>query len=148
MNKLKKIKHTLILVIVTLLFSCSKPDQKHIGEWTGTDKGETGNLILNESNSAAFVIGNQVLGGDNFEMNGVKASLEYEIDYSKNPIWLDLVAYEKEKKKEKGRLKGIIRFLTDTKMEYRLSFDPSGDRFTKFDSEDKENTIVLDKVIK
>ncbi|ESU19844.1 hypothetical protein FEDK69T_31000 [Flavobacterium enshiense DK69] len=148
MRELKVIKLALILIIATLFFGCSNSNQKHIGEWTGTDKGEKGSLILNEGNSAVFVIGNQVLGGKNFEINGVKASLEYEIDYSKNPIWLDLVLYEKEQKIEKGRMRGIVRFLTDTKMEYRVSFNPFSDRFTKFDSEDKENTIVLDKMSK
>ena len=144
----KMIKHILILTLTILIFGCSNSNQKHIGEWTGSDKGETGSLILNRGNSAIFVLGNQVLGGDNFEINGVKAILKYEIDYSKDPIWLDFVIYEEGQTLEKGRLKGIIRFLTNTKMEYRSNFDPSADRFTKFDSEDKEYTIVLDKVSK
>ena len=148
MKKGKMIKQTLILILTIVIFGCSNSNQKHIGEWTGSDKGEIGSLILNKGNSAVLVIGNQVLGGDNFEINGVKATLKYEIDYSKDPIWLDLVIYEEGLKQEKGKLKGIIRFLTNTKMEYRLNFDPSADRFSKFDSEDKENTIVLDKVTK
>ena len=45
---------------------------------------------------------------------------------------------------EKVRLKGIMRFITDNKIEYRLDF--TGKRFDTFDPEDKENTIVLDTV--
>jgi hypothetical protein len=148
MKKEKLIKRILIFALTILIFGCSNSNQKHIGEWTGSDKVKTGSLILYKGNSAVFVIGNQVLGGDNFEINGVKSTLKYEIDYSKDPIWLDLVLYEEGQKQENVRLKGIIRFLTNTKMEYRLNFDSSAERFTKFDIEDNENTIVLDKVTK
>ena len=147
MKKGKLIKRVLILILTIVIFGCSNSNQKHIGEWTCSDNtGETGSLILNKGNSAVFIVGNQVLGGDNFEINGVKATLKYEIDYSKDPIWLDLVIYEEGQKQETVRAKGIIRFLTNNKMEYRFKPEPSVDRFTKFDSEDKENTIVLDKV--
>lgn len=148
MKNEKMIKHVLILAFIIVLMGCSNSDQKHIGEWTGSDKEGKGSLILDKGNSAIFVFGNQVLGGDNFEINGVKATLNYEIDYSKDPIWLDLVIYAEGQNQEMARLKGIIRFLTNTKMEYRLNFNPSADRFTKFSNEDNNNTIVLDKVTK
>ena len=144
----KIIKHTLILSLTIVLFGCLSSNNKHIGEWIGTDKSEIGSLILNEGNSAVFVLDNQVLGGDGFEMNGIKSYLKYEIDYSKEPIWLDLVLYEEGQKEEKVRLKGIIRFITENKMQYRANFDPSADRFIIFDYEDKVNTVMLNKVTK
>ena len=120
-------------------------DERHIGEWKGTDNsGKLTSLILDKSNHAVLVFGNQVIGGKEFELKKIKAECKYDIDYSKNPIWLDLVIYEQGKTQELGRLKGIVRFITDNKIEYRLNF--AGERFDKFDPEDKESTIVLDKV--
>ena len=137
MKKIKNIKSLLIIATIFILQSCSTPNERHIGEWKATDKGKTVSLILDKSNYAVFVSENQVIGGKDFQMDGFEC--KYEIDYSKNPILLDLVIYEQGKTQEKGRLKGIIRFITDNKIEYRgLWVDP----------EDKENknTIVLDKV--
>jgi hypothetical protein len=120
-------------------------DERHIGEWKGTDyTGKSATLILDKSNHAVLVQDNQVIGGKEFELNKIKAECKYDIDYAKNPLWLDLVIYEQGKTEELGRLKGIVRFITDNKIEYRLNFN--GERFDKFDPEDKESTIVLDKV--
>ncbi len=145
---MNKSKFNLLLLLIlegVLLISCTNNSKRLIGEWKGTDKGQTGSLVLDKSNHAIFVLENQVIGGKDYEVNGIKSECKYEIDYSKNPIWLDIVIYESGTTKEKGRLKGIVRFITDTKIEYRISLD--GNRFDKFDSEDKENTIVFDKVI-
>lgn len=145
MTQLKSIKTLLLITVIFILQSCSNSNERHIGEWKGTDNtGKTASLVLDKNSHAVFVINNQVLGGTEFEMQGVKAECKYEIDYSKNPIWLDIVICEKGKKEEKARLKGIIRFITDNKLEYRLNF--GGERFDKFDSDENENTIVLDKV--
>lgn len=138
------IKSFLLISVIYILNSCSNFNERHIGEWITTDNtGKTSSLILDKSNHAVFVQDNQVIGGKEFEMNGKKGECKYEIDYSKNPIWLDLVVYEQGKSQEKARVKGIMRFITDDKIEYRLNF--VGERFDKFDPDDKENTIVLDK---
>ena len=138
MKKIKNIKSLLIIATIFILQSCSTPNERHIGEWKGTDKGKTVSLILDKSNYAVFVSDNQVIGGKDFQMDGFEC--KYEIDYSKNPILLDLVVYEQGKTQEKGRLKGIIRFITDNKIEYRGLWP------TANDPEDKDITIVLDKV--
>jgi len=132
-----------------VLVGCSNKSEKHIGEWAGTHKGEMGSLILDKSNNAIFVIGNQVLGGEGFEVNGVKTQVKYEIDYTKEPIWLDLIiSKEGIPEEDEVRLKGIVRFITDKKIEYRVTFDQSDERFKNFDSKDDKTTIVLDKVTK
>ena len=137
------------LFVVSIAFisfnGYSNAEEKHIGEWKGESMGEVGSLVLDKTNNAVFFIGNEVMGGENFVFHGKRGNCKYEIDYSKNPIWLDIVVYEQDKTEEIVRLKGIVRFITDNKIEYRLSFD--GNRFDNFDPEDKENTIVLDRVI-
>jgi hypothetical protein len=145
MKYLTIIKSLPLILLIFVLHCCSNTYEKHIGEWKGESKGEVGSLILDKTKHAVLVIGNEVIGGDDFVIQGDKQGVcKYEIDYSKNPIWLDIVIYEKGKSEELGRLKGIVRFLTDSKMEYRIGFE--GKRFENFDPEDQENTIVLDKV--
>ncbi len=145
---MKTISVILVLALTITLCSCSSTDDKLIGEWVAKDKFQTGNLLLNKDNSAVLVVGNQVIGGDGFEMNGVKVDLDYEIDYSKEPIWLDIVFRVEGNDEEKARMKGIVRFITDTKIEYRLNWGLYSDRYTAFDPYDKENTLVLNKVSK
>ena len=154
MKKIKNIKSLLIIATIFILQSCSTPNERHIGEWKGTDEGKTVSLILDKSNYAVFVSDNQVIGGKDFQIakelpfwslsiflrNVIGFECKYEIDYSKNPILLDLVIYEQGKTQEKGRLKGIIRFITDNKIEYRGLWP------TANVPEVKDITIVLDKV--
>jgi len=74
-----------------------------------------------------------VLGGPFYKLNdGQPGTCKYEIDYSKNPIWLDVVVFPKGQNKEIGRMKGIVRFVSSNKMEWRIN--PGGERFTNFDS--------------
>ena len=136
----------LILTLGILIVSCSNNNKRIIGEWKGGDKGEIGSLILDKTQHAVIVLGNQVMGGKDYEVNGFKSECKYEIDYSKDPIWLDIVVYESGTAQEKVRLKGIIKFITDNKIEYRVNFE--GNRFDKFDPDDKENTLVFDRVSK
>ncbi len=148
MGRIKTIIKLTVLALILAVYGFSVPDQRHLGEWVGIHRGDTGIIILNSGNIAEFIFNNEVMGGDGFEVNGIKAVLQYEIDYTKDPIWLDFVVYEVGQEQEKGRIKGIVRFLSDTQMELRVSFDSSIDRFLAFDSEDTDNTIILNKVMK
>lgn len=115
-----------------------------IGEWIGIDKtGMKSTLILDKTNHATLVSNNQVLGEG--ERDGIKFECKYDFDYTKTPMWLDILLIHKESQKELLRIKGIVRFITDTKIEFRVSFNGRR-RFNNFDFNDKENTMVLDKV--
>ena len=145
-NGVSRFLKSIILIIAVLsLQNCSNSNEKHIGEWKGKNsEGEIISLILDKTNNATFVYGNEVMGGDNFAIDGIKLILKYEVDCSKSPIWLDLVIYEQEKNEEIGRFKGIVRFITDTKIEYRVNFDDDN-RYENFDSE-AEGTIIFEKI--
>jgi hypothetical protein len=144
----KTLKHLFflpLLLILVMVTSFSIPPGKHVGTWKGEDsKDKIGSLVLDSSGYATLLVDNETLGGKDFEMNGIKAECKYKIDYSKEPIWLDIVMYNKESQHEMGRLKGIIKFITDNKIMYRINFE--GERYTRFDPNDKENTIVLNRV--
>jgi hypothetical protein len=132
-----------LLVIIT---GCNTPSAKTtdkiIGEWKGMDKGMQVSFIFDKSNNAKFIQGNNVIGGGEFVKNGKKLELKYEIDYSNKPIWLDLVVYEKGANVEMGRKKGIVRFLSDNKIEYIINFSDT----SRPDLNEKESSIVLTKV--
>lgn len=132
---------------IALMFSCSTKTEKHIGEWKGTDNnGTTTILTLDKTSHATLKSNNEMIGGDNFEISGMKVECKYEMDYTKNPMWLDIVLIDIAQKQEKGRLKGIVKFITDTKMELRLNTE--GNRFDSFDAKDKTNTMLFEKVVK
>jgi len=135
----------LFFTLVFIFTGCSNNEDKIVGEWSGLDRGEVFKLILDKNKEATLVSNNLVLGGKDFIVKGIKAQMRYEINYSKEPIWLDLIVYRNDKE-ETTTIKGIVKFITDTKIQYRLNLTPNGERFDGFDVEDKSNTIVLDKV--
>jgi len=145
MKTLQRIGLLFLITITVLFVKCSDNNKRLIGEWKGSDNEQVGSMILDNTNHAVIVVGNQVMGGKDFEINGVKAECKYVVDFTKDPIWLDIVIYEVGKTEEISRMKGIVKFITDNKIEYRLNFE--GDRFDKFDPEDTENTMVLDRVL-
>jgi hypothetical protein len=85
-------------LLVFALISCSKNRLEHLGEWKVNENGKNWSLVLSEDKTALLMTGNQVYGGENFEINGNKHSLFYEIDYSKNPIGLDFIIKKKKRK--------------------------------------------------
>lgn len=145
MKKTTTMKQVFFLLFIAVLGACSgNNNRKLVGEWKGKDiKGKVNVLTFNKDNSVVWVADNRILGGESFEIEGTKGTLKYEVDYSKDPIGLDLVMQKSGEFNELARIKGIIRFISDTKMEYRLSFEG---RFTEFDSRDKDNTLILEKV--
>ncbi|HEV8080259.1 MAG TPA: hypothetical protein VGP43_06080 [Chitinophagaceae bacterium] len=120
---------------------------KFWGEWNGTDyTGASVTLILDKTGHATIVGKNQVLGGD-IEKDGMQLECIYEIDHTKNPIWLDISIRKKGEEDSKAIMKGIVRFITESKIEYRYS-DYRSERFKTFNFKDTKNTIVFDKATK
>lgn len=142
---MKKIKSLLPILLIFIFHSCSNSKDKLIGEWHGvTDTGESTTIIMDENDHFFLVIGNYVIGGDNYlNLEGKPLECKYEIDYSKNPIWLDIISYEKSTSKEIYRLRGIVRFISENKIEIRLNNE--GNRYNSFDPEDNKHTIIVDK---
>jgi hypothetical protein len=88
--------------------------------------------------------GNEIMGGKNFVgKNGKKVDMKYVIDSTKSPIWMDLIITDLETKRNDTLLKGIIRFIRNDKIEYKISNGKRCDSFTLDD--DNSETIILDK---
>jgi hypothetical protein len=143
---MKKTTNRLIfyLSVILTLGACSGPSSKLVGEWKGNDnRGKKNVVIFKNDNIAEWISENTILGGEHFEIEGEKAELKYEVDYSKDPIWLDLVIYRNGIPLEDKRIKGIVRFPSDTRMEWRIGME---NRYITFDSRDMNSTMLLDKV--
>ncbi len=88
-------------------------DKRHIGHWSGNDvSGRHGELFLFPNGFAAFVAGGQGFGGPTMNKTG---GLLYQINYTKNPIHLDLVNVNREFE-EQRRIKIIIEFKNSKEM--------------------------------
>ena len=121
-------------VISTLLVSCGKTKHtEHIGEWSGVDyTGKTGGVVFERDGTGKII------------ERDTSISCRYEIDYSKRPIWLDLILTQNGKE---VRMKSIIEFIEDNnKMRWRTYFDDT--RPTAFLEKDPQHTIVLSRVEK
>lgn len=138
-----------LLLISSTIISCNHTNQNtklHLGEWKIPDKADKkggGSVVLDENNYITPIFDDDV---DKKDYYNSKLQFKYEIDYSKNPIWIDIIFYEKGTNVEKNRVKGIVKFITDNKAECRFSdfLKNDTDRPTEFDQE----TVVFDKIKK
>lgn len=142
-NQMKK-NYLLFTVVLFLNLSyafCQKASDI-VGKWHGVDYwNNPSDLVFTENGFTSFTINGETLGGENFNIKGEKADLKYELDFSKNPYWIDLVVYSKSETKEKGRIKGIIKFVDIDTVIIAMSFDDK--RIENFDSENQESTILM-----
>ncbi|ASB48173.1 hypothetical protein [Alkalitalea saponilacus] len=157
------------LFFALILLNCSGSKEPHIGEWkSASSSGELNYLILNKDNKAILSMDGMRMGGDNYTLvdTGIEIKMEitYEIDYEKDPIWIDFSMYPvdvkfsegsesltseqkqlvkemilSEKERNPSMDKGIIRFLSHNQMEFQGSEggweNPLASRPTEFNSE-------------
>ncbi|WP_203258168.1 hypothetical protein [Hyunsoonleella ulvae] len=119
-------------------------NRQHIGKWMGKDNHDIGYLILDKEGYASFEINGKVLGGKESYRKQEKVKMEYQVDYSKNPIEIDLIISTIKTNKEQERIKGIIEFISTEKMILALQFNSTGERPENFT---KNNSITLHKEI-
>ncbi|MFD0991054.1 hypothetical protein ACFQ1R_13175 [Mariniflexile jejuense] len=145
-NYMNFIKSILITIVI---FSCAssgilQSEDKLVGKWNGTDFwNNKSDLIFTTDKNVSMTLNGEILGGENFEIKGTKAELKYEIDSSKDPIWIDFIAIEKESKIEKGRIKGIMRFIDENNVELLMNFN--GVRFENFDKENEQSIVKIQR---
>ena len=130
---MKKIKSIFSAVaasfLIVILGSFAPPGHNIVGEWKGSDKtGKSASFILDKTNHLTMIMDGKVMSGEEHEVNGKKVEIKYEVDETKKPIWLDFVFYIDGVRDDTKTAKGIIRFVTDTKIEMRMDFD-SNQRF-------------------
>ena len=123
----------LFFAISTLLACCGRMKQtQHLGEWSGVDNtGQVGSFVFQKDGTGKITQGK------------ASDSFRYEIDYSKTPIWLDLILTQDGKE---YRIKSIIEFIDHDKMRWRTYHNDT--RPTAFLQEDPKNTLILTRLRK
>ena len=125
-----------------LLFLCfslqiiivSAQENKIDGKWTGIDDhGDSAIIVF--SGSSAYM-----------EFQGEKGSpFDYKIDYSKNPIYMDLIMKNED---EEEIIPALLKFLDSNTIKWEL-FPYATSRPIKFSSESNEineTTMILTRV--
>lgn len=77
--------------------------QSIIGSWQGDDGDQIGTITFDDEGYCTMVVGNQTMGGKEFESDGNKGSMTYAIDKSQTPIAITLT---------------VTRFATETDPEF------------------------------
>ena len=131
-------KHLFLALLIALslmLLSCSNGGlsrhfrQPHIGVWEDVDfKGRKATLVFRENGTGTIFFDYHLY------------DFTYFIDYSKKPVWLDLI-YSRKGKPYRAKL--IVKFLEINKLKWRTFFGrirPAG-----FLPENDKFTIVLNR---
>ncbi|RKF03014.1 hypothetical protein C8N26_2388 [Tenacibaculum lutimaris] len=130
-------KKIIILLIITLSLTSftkySESDFSIIGKWKGEDKKEAAYLIFKKNGYAYFKYQGQTLGGKKFLINEEKATMTYEVDYSKKPIEIDFIV----KTKASGEMSRLLCIAEKIeKNTIKLQFGFNGKRPTEFNDKD------------
>ena len=86
----------IIIILVVLsqpLFSQNETltEIEIVGKWKAEDESGYGSFTFDGEGYSFIETEGTILGGKKFERNGKEFSLEYKIDYTTNPIELDLI---------------------------------------------------------
>lgn len=133
---------TLLILTLTLTSFTKHPESDFsiVGKWKGKYKKEIGYIIFKKNGYAYFKTQEKTLGGKKFTINGEKATMSYEVDYSKEPIEIDFIVKTK-KSGEISRLFCIAKKIK--KNTIKLQFGFKGSRPTEFNDKDG---VIFQKV--
>lgn len=137
------------LLFVLFLASCNNKTQlskdAHLGFWSGYDSdNKLVTLQLNSDGTAKLTTDNNTLDS-NFQINDISMELRYLIDYTQNPIQLDLIIKEKESGKNHIVWEGIVDFISEKMFKYCLNFSDNDERFKSIDEAGTKNCINFEK---
>ncbi|KYG82120.1 hypothetical protein MB14_01620 [Roseivirga ehrenbergii] len=120
-------------------------DPRITGVWNGTSLGDTEEVeITFEDNNVIIIIsGDDVMGGENFEIEDIPAGLNYELNTDVIPHQIDIIFTMFSV--EFSRIKGIFEFSGKNEIMMLLSDDPEADRPKGFTSKPGTETFKLTK---
>ncbi|CAM3426694.1 hypothetical protein [Flavobacterium chungbukense] len=142
-------KYLLLFLILTSVSYAQTKKEILVGTWQGIDaNGVKNKMIFTSDNFISMTINNEFIDGKNYIIKGGKNDgkiglLKYQIDESKIPVTLDViaVAVEKGKEVEKGRILAILDFKSNDEIKINLSLN--GVRATEFNESNEAYTILL-----
>ena len=137
-------KKIILLLMTSLMFFSFQTDDisdfNIVGKWKGVEGQETGYFIFDEEGYAYFETKGLNIGGKEFEMNGKKGSMSYEIDYSKSPMEIDFIVTMFDENNTQ-RLLCIAKKINNDKMLFSIGFN--GERPTDFLD---DNEMIINRI--
>lgn len=138
-------KKALIFLLIIPCFALTHNDikKKFVGKWLETN-GETEFYYLFKEGGYAFLIDGdeEIMGGKEFDLEGERISLSYEIVNNVSPYHLDLVFKSLDKNKEK-RMRFLAEFTDNNTLKLATDPDNFDIRPKKFTS---DNTQIFKRV--
>ncbi|HZH86989.1 MAG TPA: hypothetical protein VFD77_06715 [Brumimicrobium sp.] len=120
---MKLIIQTLLIVLFNILFIGNGLSQDgHIGKWKYIEEGRAAFMNLDADNIAYLTDDSDTLGGRDFLIEGLRASLIYEVDYTVYPNTIDLIIVLIDTNQEVERLFGIFELISDDELKVCLNF--------------------------
>jgi hypothetical protein len=146
MERHMNFKNMCMAFVVLTFVSCaagvtkqdSKPKFSIVGRWEGVDRtGRFGAFVFNENGKVTLIIDGKPLGNQDASDSGF---LKYSIDFSKDPIELDIIGFD-ESGARRGNILMIVRIIASDSMKIRTYFNET--RPVNFDNETPDDTIML-----
>jgi len=123
------------MILFAILISCNGSEKArdaykpHLGIWSGIDSSGTKATIVFKKDGTGTI-----------EFNNENYEFKYIMDYSKRPVWLDLI-YPRDGKPYRAKL--IVEFFDKNRLKWRTFFNEQ--RPEGFPPEDNKFTMVLTK---
>lgn len=145
---MKNLFYLIALFSINSMFS--QNSKTIIGEWDASDFWKNkSKFIFSEDGYISMTTNGELVDGRNFIIkggndNGKKSEIKYTIDYTKNPIEIDIIASKNEHGSavERGRMLCILKFIDDNEAQLLIS---RGKRESEFNDENKDRIMNLSK---
>lgn len=145
---MKNLFYLIALFSINSMFS--QNSKTIIGEWDASDFwANKSKFIFSEDGYISMTINGELVDGRNFIIKGgndndKKSEIKYTIDYTKNPIEIDIIAskYEHGSAVERGRMLCVLKFIDDIEAQLLIS---RGKRESEFNDENKDRIMNLSK---
>ncbi len=144
---MKKSNFSLLSLLITITFSTqSVSAQSLVGKWKGEDNGEVGVINFDKEGYVSFTVGGELVGGKNYQAEGLTFDMYYETDDSVTPHTVDFIIKMDDGQIEVARMQGIYDLVDKKTLVINMKFDGT-DRPTALD-DDSEDQITLKKMKK
>jgi hypothetical protein len=144
---MKKLSICLLSLFITLTLSAQSIASKGlIGKWKGEDGGEVGIIHFDKEGYVSFTVGGEMVGGQNYEAEGMVFDMFYEVDDSIVPNKIDFVIRMDDGETEVARMLGIYALVDKKTLVIHMKFD--GTERPDVLDKNSEDQITLKKMKK
>jgi len=113
---MKRLLTLFVLGLALCSFTGYEKEFDLIGRWESTVEGEVYAFTFEKDGYVTMQKGDMTMGGKEFEMAGEKASMQYSVDYTKNPNEVDFIMTRLSKNEKRTVLKGIFKAQGDNEI--------------------------------